>query len=228
MLRQKAIRHYTGDQGRQYHESKRAIPEAAFSWIARLRAEKIGPFIKPEDVVFEYGVGSGWNLAGFDCRKKMGCDVSDFLEAKVRSLGVEFVNDSQQIGESSVDAALCHHTLEHVLHPAEVLEELRRVLTSNGKLLLFVPFEKEKRYRRFDRAEPNHHLYSWNVQTLGNLVEEAGFKVIEAKVGPFGYDRFAAVWAQRMHIGEFGFRWLRRVLHLLKPALEVRVVAVKE
>jgi len=47
---------------------------------------------------------------------------------------------------------------------------------------LFVPYEKERKYRHYDSKEPNHHLYSWNVQTLGNLVEEIGFKVMEGKI----------------------------------------------
>ena len=72
------------------------------------------------------------------------------------------------------------------------------MLRDNGKLLLFVPFEKERKYRRYDPVEPNNHLYSWNVQTLGNLVESSGFKVAKGIIGRFGYDRFAAVWAARL------------------------------
>ena len=51
---------------------------------------------------------------------------------------------------------------------------------------------------RYDR------LYSWNVQTLGNLLETNGFTVIEGLVGRFGYDRFSAVFAVRYHLGEIG------------------------
>jgi hypothetical protein len=90
---------------------------------------------------------------------------------------------------------------------------------------LFVPYEKEKRYHRYDPKEPNHHLYSWNVQTLGNLVEDTGFNVMEGKLGRFGYDRFAAVWAARLRLGEFGFRFLRKAIHLVKPGFEVQIVA---
>jgi hypothetical protein len=63
------------------------------------------------------------------------------------------------------------------------------------------------------------------VQTLGNLVEDIGFKVVQAWVGRFGYDRFAAVWAARLCSGEIGYRFIRGLAHLLKPAFEVRIVA---
>ena len=59
-------------------------------------------------------------------------------------------------------------------------------------------------------------------------VEETGFNVSEARLGEFGYDRFSAVRADKWHLGEGGFRLLRRLLHLLKPAREVRVVAMKK
>ena len=225
MLKGGATRHYEGETGRRYHQEKRAIPGPAFAWVSRLRAEKIRPYTREMDTVLEYGVGFGWNLAQLKCKRKLGFDIADFLEAGLAEWSIEFVRDTRALGEGSVDTLICHHTLEHTLHPGEALLEMRRLLRPEGRLLLFVPFEKERRYRRFDPAEPNHHLYSWNVQTLGNLVAEMGFKLIEGNVGQFGYDRLAAVWAHRLRVGETGFRFLRSVVHLIKPALEVRVVA---
>jgi hypothetical protein len=105
---------------------------------------------------------------------------------------------------------------------------MRRWLKPEGRLLLYVPFERQRGGKEFRRDEPNHHLYSWNVQTLGNLVEETGFRVTESGLREFGYSRFAAAWAVRFGLGEGGFRCLRGVLHLLRPLSEVRIVAVKE
>jgi SAM-dependent methyltransferase len=178
-------------------------------------------------VVLEYGAGFGWNLARLECRRKLAFDLADFLAPSIRAGGVEFVPDTKAIPGVSVDVVVCHHALEHVMQPAAVLAEIGRLLRPGGKLLLFVPFERERKYRRFDPAEPNHHLYSWNAQTLGNLVEESGFRVTAAGTGQFGYDRFAAVWAGKLRLGEGGFRGLRRLLHLIRPAREVRIVAAR-
>ena len=115
------------------------------------------------------------------------------LVTKLRALGLEFVADTQGLPDALADVVLCHHTLEHVLHPPDVLEEIRRLLKPAGRLPLYVPFEREGRYEHFRPAEPNHHLYSWNVQTLGNLVEEAGF-------GEVGH--FIAQGGRRNGIGE--------------------------
>jgi SAM-dependent methyltransferase len=227
MLTEQAQRHYRGDAGRRYQEFKRGLPAQAIPWVAALRARKFAPQVAADDVVLEYGVGSGWNLAALSCRRKIGFDIADFLEASLRALGIEFVADTKVLPDAAADVVICHHTLEHVLHPSDVLEEIRRLLKPGGSLLLYVPFERECQYEHFRPDEPNHHLYSWNVQTLGNLVKEAGFEVAQAGTGEFGYSRFAATWAAKLHLGEAGFRSLRRLLHLVRPAFEVRLLAIK-
>lgn len=222
-----AARHYQGAAGLAYHQGKRGIPAAAFPWVARLRAEKFAPHVRPTDTVVEFGVGAGWNLAELKCARRLGFDVSDLLDAGLRDRGIEFVRDSTALADAGADVVICHHMLEHALNPAASLTEIRRVLKPGGKLLLHVPFEKERRYRRHDPAEPNHHLFSWNAQTLGNLVTECGFKLESAGIGQFGYDRAASAWAVKLKLGQSGFRGLRSLAHLLIPAAEVRVVAVK-
>ncbi len=228
MASDQAQRHYRGDAGRRYHLSKRGIPDEALPWVARLRSRKFAPFVRSGDVVLEYGVGSGWNLADLACQRKIGFDVADFLEPSLRALGIEFVAETRSLLDAAADVVLCHHTLEHLLQPADALKEMRRLLKPEGRLLLYVPFERQRGCDQFDRDEPNHHLYSWNVQTLGNLVEETGFKTTEAGLGEFGYSRFAAAWAVKLRLGEGGFRCLRKLLHVIRPAYEVRLIAVKQ
>lgn len=227
MVLEQAQRHYQGEAGRRYQQTKRGVPDCAVAWVSRLRAEKIARFVQPTDVVLEYGVGLGWNLAALTCRRKIGFDVGDSVEESVRGLGVEFVADTKAIAAGTIDVVLCHHTLEHVPEPPLVLREILRLLAPGGKLLLYVPLEREAKYNRFNPDEPNHHLYSWNTQTLGNLVQESGFEIAEAGAGQFGYSRFAAVWAVKLHLGESGFRGLRGLLHIVKPGREVRIIAVK-
>ena len=228
MVPEQAIRHYQGEAGRRYHSEKRALPEAGFVWVARLRAEKLARHIAAEDIVLEYGVGAGWNLAGVHCKRKIGYDVSNFLAPNLRERGIEFTPETMVLPDASMDVVVCHHTLEHIQAPAAALAEMRRLLKAHGRLLLYTPFEWEPRYEHFERDEPNHHLYSWNAQTLGNLAEECGFVVEESSIGEFGYARFAAAWAARLRLGERGFRLLRRMAHLVRPGKEVRIVGVKK
>ena len=226
-LEEKVRDHYRGQAGLMYHKSKRGISEKAYSWIATHRSEKISPFIREADTVLEYGVGTGWNLAEVRCRKKIGFDISEHLEEAVSSHGIEFVTDIEKVEDASIDVVVCHHVLEHTVNPAESLWEIFCKLHAGGRLLLYVPYEKEKRYHSFNRNEPNHHLYSWNVQTLSNLAEECGFNVAQSRLGRYGYSRFAAVLAERLGVGERGFQLIRSAIGFIRPLQEVRVVATK-
>lgn len=217
---------YLGEAGRAYHEGKRALPEAAVPWVIRARAVLFQPFIQPDHSVLEWGCGFGWNLAGLNCVRRTGYDVAVQLESAVRAAGIEFVADPARLPEDAFDVVICHHALEHVPDPLAVLDRLRRGLRSRGTLLLAVPFEKERRYRRFDPQEPNHHLYSWNVQTLGNLLHVAGWELRSLGLRAYGYDRRAALLALRFRLGEGGFCGLRAVLRILFPLREVAAVGV--
>jgi len=218
-------RRYSGEDGEEYHRSKHVIPDKVYAWVADLRAEKIGPFLREEDTVLEYGVGNGWNLSGLNCHSRLGFDLSEHLKPVVVDHGIRFINDISAIADASVDAVVCHHVLEHTAVPTQTLCDIWRVLRPGGRILLFVPCEEGRRYHRYVSREPNHHLYSWNVQTLGNLMADFGFKICSAETGRFGYDRFSGVAAYRLHLGKTGFRFIRQVLHLFRPVSEVRIVA---
>ena len=218
---------YTGEAGRAYHESRFAIPDAAYPWVARLRARKVAPQVRPGDRVIEFGVGHGWNLAALACRERIGFDVGAHVAPVLSAQGIAFVDRVEELRSGSADVLICHHVLEHVSDPAATLAELRRILVPEGRLLLFVPYEIERRFRRYRAEEPDHHLFSWTPQSLGNLVSDCGFTVQSAAIGEYGYDRVSAVWAHRLRLGELGFHALRRAALTLRPNREVRIVAIR-
>jgi SAM-dependent methyltransferase len=216
---------YSLDSG--YHASHLEVAPRAFALIAAERARKIQPYLAPGASVFEFGVGTGLNLALTNASRKAGCDVGTHLAAGLRALGIEY-RDLGAVAGGSFDVVLSHHSLEHVASPHDTLRELRRILRPGGTLLVYVPFEKERRYRRYDPREPNHHLYSWNVQTLGSLVAVCGFTVESCVCGPTGYERFAARAAARIGLGGAGYRLLLRALRLAHQPEEIRLIARKD
>lgn len=218
---------YRGDPGRAYHEGKRGLPAVAVPWVHRLRADKFQPWVKTEDVVFELGVGAGWNLAALGCSRRVGCDTADspVVREALRGLGIEFVGRTEEAPDGLADVVLCHHTLEHLLEPAAGLRELRRILKPAGRLVAHVPWERESRYARYAPDEPNHHLHGWNAQTLGNLAAVLGWRIERIGIRRYGYDRLAAKLASRLRIGEGGFRRVRSLLIALRPLHEVELVA---
>jgi len=216
------ISSYRGARGLAYQLERSEVPASVYKHVARVRASKFQPFIGPETDVLEYGVGIGLNLAELECKQKVGFDVADFLEERLRVRGIQFLSE---LGGHTFDAIICHHVLEHVAEPWETLCELKRLLRPRGLLLLFVPYEHEKnKYKKFDPEERNRHLYSWTPQTLGMLASCAGFSVEDIRLQWFGYDRVAAVIADKVGGAETLYRVIRRTLLLLNPHREIRAL----
>jgi SAM-dependent methyltransferase len=216
---------YRGKSGTSYHEGKRGLAPQAQEWVYRLRAEKFQHWVSETDSVFEYGVGAGWNLARLRCRRRIGFDAADFLAERVKALGIEFVPGTAALADGSVEVVICHQTLEHLLEPVVALRDMARLLTRTGRLVLHVPWEVERRYARYDPNEPNHHLYHWNAQNLGNLMAVLGWRIEAVRVRRYGYDRFAANLAARLRCGNAGFRLIRAAMVALRPLREVELVA---
>jgi SAM-dependent methyltransferase len=223
-----AARLYQETSGREYHDRKRALRPEALEWVMALRAEKFEPHVKPDAVVFEPGVGAGWNLGRLRCARRIGCDASTFLADRVKALGIEFVSDLAAVPDSLADVVICHHVLEHLLEPAAALRHLARILKPDGKLILHAPWERERRYAQYRTDEPNHHLFSWNAQNLGNLAVVCGYRIHDLRIRRYGYDRFAANLAVRLHAGAAGFRLIRAGLIRLRPLREVELLASRE
>ena len=218
--------HYLNDQGEDYHLKKRKLSDHLVPWVARLRSEKFQPYVKADDAVFEYGAGAGWNLINLKCKSKTAYDLSTLNRQKFEANGIEFIDQEDKVPAEKFDVVICHHVLEHVPYPGVTLGNIKNMIKQNGKLVLVVPLE-EQRNTKFNLKDREGHLYAWTPQTLGNLLDRAGFKVDDIKIFWEGYDRYAAELANKLKLGETGFRVLRKTAQALKTYREILVVASK-
>ncbi len=193
------------------------------SVLAERRARKLARWIRPTDNVFEFGVGTALNLRALKCAARAGCDPGPAAAQRCAEFDIEFVADLEALSGRQFDVVLCHHVLEHVTDPMAVLRQMRPHLKPGGCLVLVVPYEFNRRYRRWWPGEPNRHLFAWNALTLGNLVTEAGFSVNESGIGAYGYEQRLAPLARfGRPLYEAGI-WLA---NRLRPCLEIRLIAI--
>jgi SAM-dependent methyltransferase len=214
---------YSKEFGAAYHRA-RQLPARSQELIAALRADKLRRWIAPEHRVLEYGVGFGWNLAALACREKVGFDVAE-LRAEVEAKGIRFESHEDSLPKNSFDVVLAHHVLEHVPGPVACLSRLRSLLRSAGRLLVFVPFEREPKYRQFRRLDRAHHLYSWTPRSLEHLLVAGGWVVEELDLLRFRFDRAAALATARLHGGLRLFRFIRALGVNLFPEYEICIAA---
>ncbi len=211
-----------------YHDPLLDIPEESSRWISRLRADKLSPWLRDTAKILEFGVGSGWNLAAVPVEQRLGYDIGKHLRPVVEGRGIQFLDSLDAIEPGSLPFVLSHHCIEHVPDPNGVLSQIGTWLAPGGTLLLYVPFETERRYRHYDPQEINHHLYSWNVQSFANLIAANGFEIISVRTRRFGYERRCAMLAGKLGLGEVGFRFLNALILRLWKAEEIELVARKK
>jgi SAM-dependent methyltransferase len=99
------------------------------------------------------------------------------------------------VPDRSVDLALCTEVLEHVLDPAELLNEVRRCLRPGGRLLMTVPFAARWHFVPFDywRFTPsgishllrNADFSDVRIYSRGNPLTVTAQKVL-ALIAPLG------------------------------------------
>lgn len=219
---------YQSEGGKVYHESiNGGVGSRGYMLVARRRAAKLQPFISSDASVLEFGIGPGWNLAAIKARSRKGYDVATAVRPLVEAQGIEFVNELIEQDSAAYDIVICSHVLEHLKNPGEALLTIMDCLKDDGKALLFIPFDKERKFRKYDEDEPNHHLYSWNVQSFANLLMRYGFVVMEYKLRLFGYERIIAIWVERFRLPDWMYSLLLFIVLRIKPSYEIAFVVKK-
>jgi SAM-dependent methyltransferase len=88
--------------------------------------------------------------------------------------------------ENQFDLIICYHILEHVIHDIKAMNELYRVLKSNGTILIQTPFKdgdiyedytitsETERLRHFGQDD---HVRIYSINGLKKRLESVGFSV---------------------------------------------------
>jgi len=123
-------------------------------------------------------------------------DVNPVARKAAAELGIEVHTSLSELRGWKFSKIVSSHALEHVPSPYRSLSQMRRLLRSDGKLLLLVPMadwrsHNEKRYRT---GNTDMHLCAWTPQTLGNLLVTSDYaiesiKIITHAFPPRGTDR---------------------------------------
>jgi len=139
------------------------------------KRDLFGTVIDENAEVFEFGVGTGKNIA--QLRRKSGYDLSEFARDFSAKKGIQVYDDMSKVPDGHFDVVLSSHVLEHLPDPGANLALLATKLKPTGKLVLVLPVEKHK-YVPFD-VDVDQHLYAWNFRTINNLLARVGFRVVE-------------------------------------------------
>ncbi len=161
------------------------------------------------DKLLDIGCGDGivGYFAGTDYRQIFGVDVSDIALKIAEKRGVitrkmNVNNDALPYEDKFFDAITCLDVIEHVFEPVNLINEIFRVMKTEGVLIISTP---NIRYwhHLFDLAakgrfpktsgDTEHydggHLHYFTYKDIEMILEQTGFKIVK-KSGVFGREIF--------------------------------------
>ena len=126
--------------------------------------------------------------------------LANYITADLEMPDVDYkmdVMDMHAIADNSIDFFICSHVLEHVRDDIKAMQELRRILSPNGKGILVVPIDLTatcidedpdctdiaERWRRFGQDD---HVRKYNKDGYINRLQSAGFYVQEIGCNDLG------------------------------------------
>jgi SAM-dependent methyltransferase len=172
--------YYEQEGGRQYHQQRSG---ARSDHVQSLRSKIFVDFVKSNDIVVDFGCGTGGILARLNAKGKIGIEIGEEAAIIARKSGLEIYKSLDLISTASIDKIISYHALEHVKSPYAILEQAIRVIKPGGSIRVVVPYEHVglSAHRSYSPNWDNH-LYSWTPLTLANLVESAGFSTVNARL----------------------------------------------
>lgn len=133
------------------------MSDATWSALDASTLDIMRRYVKPDDVLFDAGVGLGGLLSAFPQNERHGVDISlEYLELCQKSgISVSMAMlENLPYQDDSFDFVLSTDVLEHVFDFYNATREILRVLKPGGFFLARVPFEEEMKtyydYREFD------------------------------------------------------------------------------
>jgi hypothetical protein len=196
-------------------------PARSWPWLAAIRSQKIIPHLTYAESVMDYSRDAGWNIATVNCKRKFACSPAGTITHPFK----EIESVPNLAGKEHWDLIVTHHTLGSLIDPHQTLTDLLPGLGKTGRLLVFLPLETERSVRALANEESSPWLYTWNVQTFANLLSEAGYDLLDARVLRFGSETFALRLLQRFGGGERAFYFWRAFSRLFQPSWEIRALS---
>lgn len=172
--------HYLDEEGKKYFAGQQQIGELSAIWNRRY----FSFYIKPSDMILDFGCGGANLLAMLPGHGKFGVEINPAARAYAAALGLQVFAALDEAPAGPYDVILSSHALEHVPNPLTLLEELAGMLAADGVFILLLPLDdwRAPAHRVYKQDDIHHHLYNWTPQNLGNLLSEAGFQVGEIKI----------------------------------------------
>ncbi len=176
---------YSGEQGDAYHKERhKEIFENSnlISAWSEFAAHIYLPGTDENTEILEIGAGTGINVAFLAKKGKVSAvEPSPFARQHCNSLGITAVSSLEELpAGKQFDRILLRHVLEHVDDPGLMLEKIQPYLGMEGIFVIVLPIENP--LADVDPEDKDFHLFTWNRQTIRNLLVSKNYTVKSAVI----------------------------------------------
>ncbi|MNS16801.1 bifunctional 3-demethylubiquinone-9 3-methyltransferase/ 2-octaprenyl-6-hydroxy phenol methylase [compost metagenome] len=195
-------------------DSKRSLFEKAYHFVKNIALKNklnlINSLQPDKGRILDIGAGTGdfLSVAKDDGWQTVGVEPSDKAKAIAKNKGVSFVEQTAELESHSFDVITMWHVLEHVPNLDNQIKELKRLLKTNGTLIVAVPNFKSfdaKYYGKFWAAyDVPIHFWHFSKKAIKMLFEKEGMQLV--KILPMKFDSFyVALLSEKYKTGKMNF-----------------------
>ena len=181
--------YYNSDEYVSHSNNANSLVNAVYKIARKFTLRWKYQMIKKEKIsgnVLDYGCGTGefLNYCKAQNWKIAGVEPNDKARKQAAELTLESINtELDNVPTVGFDVITLWHVLEHIPRLNDTLIQLKDLLTPQGYMLLAIPNCKSHDARLFKEHwaayDVPRHLYHFTQETLNNLVENHGMKVVD-------------------------------------------------
>jgi 2-polyprenyl-3-methyl-5-hydroxy-6-metoxy-1,4-benzoquinol methylase len=200
---------YYGDNNRRFN----SLLEGLIPFFRNRRARAIEKFV-PKGRILDVGCGRGilpalmrergWEAHGLEFSEMSARHARDELRLPI------FVGDflRSSYADSSFDAVVLWHVLEHVPDPVATIRRARQILKPGGLLVIAVPnfesLQARSAGRHWFHLDVPRHYHHFGLALLSRLLTSNGFSVLDVSHLSLEYNPYG--WIQSL-LNRLGFRY---------------------
>lgn len=155
-----------------------------------------------ENAILDLGCGSGRlirSLAGAGYRRLTGVD--PFISGDIEEAGYRVLKREYDAIEGQYDLVMMHHSLEHMADQNQVVARMFELTRPGGRMLIRIPTIDCEAYETYGgdwiQIDPPRHFYLHSRQSVRQLVERAGFRIVELYDDSHAYQFWGSELARR-------------------------------
>lgn len=207
-------KYYESDDYISHTDGKNSLFEKLYQYIKKIALKNkinlLNELHPSKGKLLDIGAGTGDFLAyakidGWDIT---GIEPSEKAKAIARKKDVNFAESTEVLKEHSFDVITMWHVLEHVPNLEKQIKELKRLLKSDGTIIIAVPNFRSfdaKYYRRFWAGfDVPRHLWHFSKKAIKQLFLKEKMKV--EKMVPMKFDAFyVSLLSEKYKTGSMNF-----------------------